>query len=446
MATYIRQLTDNAGNNILPATRAEGVYFQDNTTLDSIMSAQAGVVAKALGDKNGKDITSYVTNLTSKGTTVTFTKGDGSTGSFTTQDTTYAEASDSQAGLMSATDKAKLNGIANNANNYTHPSHTAAKEGLYKVTVDALGHVTATTAVAKGDITALGIPAQDTTYNAFKGATGAAAGAAGLVPAPAQGDQAKFLKADGTWATPANTTYGEATTETAGLMSAADKKKLDGVEAGANKYTHPSYTPKASGLYKVTVDATGHVSAAAAVEKGDITALGIPAKDTTYNAFKGATAAAAGGAGLVPAPAQGDQAKFLKADGTWATPANTTYGEATTETAGLMSAADKKKLDGVEAGANKYTHPSYTPKASGLYKVTVDATGHVSAAAAVEKSDITALGIPGQDTTYQNATQSKAGLMSAADKTKLDNIPTSALGYASNWGAEADDLPARPIA
>ena len=29
MATYIRQLTDNAGNNILPATRAEGVYFHD---------------------------------------------------------------------------------------------------------------------------------------------------------------------------------------------------------------------------------------------------------------------------------------------------------------------------------------------------------------------------------------------------------------------------------
>ena len=328
MATYIRQLTDNAGNNILPATRAEGVYFQDNTTLDSIMSAQAGVVAKALGDKNGKDITSYVTNLTSEGTKVTFTKGDGTSGSFTTQDTTYAEATDSKAGLMSAADKAKLNGIANNANNYTHPSHTAAKEGLYKVTVDALGHVTATTAVAKGDITALGIPAQDTTYNAFKGATGAAAGAAGLVPAPAQGDQAKFLKADGTWATPVNTTYEEATTSTAGLMSAADKTKLNGIENGANNYTHPSYTPQASGLYKVTVDATGHVSAAAAVEKGDITALGIPA----------------------------------------------------------------------------------------------------------------------QDTTYQNATQSKAGLMSAADKTKLDNIPTSALGYASNWGAEADDLPARPLA
>ena len=71
---------------------------------------------------------------------------------------------------------------------------------------------------------------------------------------------------------------------------------------------------------------------------------------------------------------------------------------ATQSTNGLMSAADKTKLDGVTAGANKYTHPSYTARASGLYKVTVDSTGHVSAATAVTKSDITALGIPiGED-------------------------------------------------
>lgn len=46
---------------------------------------------------------------------------------------------------------------------YEHPTHTAAAEGLYKVTVDQQGHVTKATAVAKSDITSLGIPAQDTT-------------------------------------------------------------------------------------------------------------------------------------------------------------------------------------------------------------------------------------------------------------------------------------------
>lgn len=84
--------------------------------------------------------------------------------------------------------------------------------------------------------------------------------------------------------------------------------------------------------------------------------------------------------------------------------------------------AEKTKLAGVAEGANNYVHPTYTPKASGLYKITVDATGHVSAVVAVAKSDITALGVPAQDTTYSAATQAAAGLMSAADKTKLDSI------------------------
>lgn len=86
----------------------------------------------------------------------------------------------------------------------------------------------------------------------------------------------------------------------------------------------------------------------------------------------------------------------------------------------------KSKLDGIANGANAYTHPSYTSKASGLYKVTVDSTGHVSATAAVAKSDITGLGIPAQDTTYSAATTSAAGLMSASDKSKLDGITASA--------------------
>lgn len=245
--------------------------------------------------------------------------------------TTYTAATTSKDGLMSAADKTKLDGIAAGANKYVHPSHTAKAAGLYKVAVDNEGHVSEATAVAKGDITALGIPAQDTTYGA----------------ASASND---------------------------GLMSSEDKAKLDGIAAGANKYTHPGYTQRSAGFYKVTVDATGHVSNVAAVAKGDITALGIPAQDTTYS------------------PATGS--------------AN-----------GLMSAADKKKLDGIAEGANKYTHPAHTSHASGLYKVTVDASGHVSAATAVTKTDITGLGIPAQDTKYSIATGSTAGLIKAKAKT-----------------------------
>ena len=84
--------------------------------------------------------------------------------------------------------------------------------------------------------------------------------------------------------------------------------------------------------------------------------------------------------------------------------------------------AEKTKLAGIADGANKYVHPTHTAAASGLYKVTVDALGHVTATTPVTKDDITKLGIPAQDTTYDNATTSAAGLMSAADKTKLDGM------------------------
>lgn len=56
-----------------------------------------------------------------------------------------------------AANKSKLDTIDEHANNYSHPTHTAAAEGLYKVTVDNLGHVSHTTAVTKEDITKLGI-------------------------------------------------------------------------------------------------------------------------------------------------------------------------------------------------------------------------------------------------------------------------------------------------
>ena len=68
----------------------------------------------------------------------------------------------------------------------------------------------------------------------------------------------------------------------------AEQTKLAGIAEGANNYVHPTYTAKSSGLYKITVDATGHVSAAAAVTKTDITALGIPSSDTTYEAISNA--------------------------------------------------------------------------------------------------------------------------------------------------------------
>ena len=56
------------------------------------------------------------------------------------------------------TEKNKLAGIAENANKYEHPEHTAYTSGLYKVTIDELGHISEAEKVTKTDITNLGIP------------------------------------------------------------------------------------------------------------------------------------------------------------------------------------------------------------------------------------------------------------------------------------------------
>ena len=79
----------------------------------------------------------------------------------TTTDTEYVGGHN---GLMSPTMLTKLNSL----NNYTHPVRNAAasaEEGLYKITVDALGHVSKTTAVTKEDITKLGISGSASTVD-----------------------------------------------------------------------------------------------------------------------------------------------------------------------------------------------------------------------------------------------------------------------------------------
>lgn len=67
---------------------------------------------------------------------------------------------------FTADEKAKLEHIDPNANHYVHPQFTKRDKGLYKVKVNGEGHVVDATPVTKSDITALGIPAQDTVYDA----------------------------------------------------------------------------------------------------------------------------------------------------------------------------------------------------------------------------------------------------------------------------------------
>ena len=124
-------------------------------------SGKAATATKATQDSAGQQInTTYIKGLSVSGKTITYTKGDGTTGTITTQDTntTYSAATTSAAGLMSAADKTKLDGIATSANNYSHPNSGAtagsygpsanaspAHSGTFSVpyiTINAAGHVT----------------------------------------------------------------------------------------------------------------------------------------------------------------------------------------------------------------------------------------------------------------------------------------------------------------
>lgn len=162
-------------------------------------------------------------------------------------------------------------------------------------------------------------------------------------------------------------------------------------DRGKTAYDHASAKGSAfaSGLYKITTNAQGHVTNATAVTKSDITALGIPAQDTntTYSDMKGATSGAAGTRGLVPAPASGASNRYLRSDGTWSVPpdTNTTY---TLSSFGITAtAAELNYVDGVTSNIQTQLNGK-------------SPTSH----------------------THSVATASVAGFMSAADKTKLDSL------------------------
>ncbi len=87
------------------------------------------------------------------------------------------------------------------------------------------------------------------------------------------------------------------------------------------------------------------------------------------------------------------------------------------ETSGAAYRGDRGKV--------AYDHASSKGSAfaSGLYKITTNAEGHVTAAAAVVKSDITALGIPAQDTVYDDTEiRSEIGDLSQLKSKDKSNI------------------------
>jgi hypothetical protein len=237
---------------------------------------------------------------------------------------------------------------------------------------------------------------------------------AGVVPPRDSGSTTtKFLREDGTWQVPAGggggggsvnsvsmnngssitpdgsgnvnlplATNEAGSTPTDGIMSAADKVRLD---------SYPDFPQSPAGHF-LKDDGTWEEPT-----------------DTTYGTFTSAAD------GLVPkSSGSGETGKFLKGDGTWATPQDTTYSPYSGSDAGLVPQRDSGSTttkflreDGtwqVPAGGGGGGSVDSVSMASGT-PITPDANGNVDLPAAASAS---------------GNTPATAGIMSATDKARLD--------------------------
>ena len=306
-------------------------------------------------------------------------------------------------GLMSATDKVKLNGVETGANNYTHP----ASHSLDVITETASKKIMTDTERTKLS----GIEANANNYSH----------PASHTPSIITEDTTHRFVTDAektAWDAKAGTS--EATEGVAGLMSAADKTKLDGVEANANNYSHPAshnatiINQDSTHRFVTDAEKTGwnaKLDAAGGTVSGDLTVSGnltingtTTAIDTVnleiedniivLNKNQTGTPPTSLKSGIEVERGDSDNAILafnestddweisidggtsrtalaLVNDSRFLTSGEKTSAtrEATSSQNGLMSVAYASKLDGVAANANNYALPTSSPSVKGGIKI-----------------------------------------------------------------------------
>lgn len=193
-----------------------------------------------------------------------------------------------------------------------------------------------------------------------------------------------------------DTTYSEATTLAAGLMSAADKTKLDNVESGAQVNVKPDWSAASGSAAEILnkpanlvqdasyVHTDSNFTAAEKTKLDGITAGAEPNQNAFSNIAVGNDTIAADAKtdtiGLI-AGANVTLTADTANDTVTIAATDTTYSNATPSTngvggsAGLMSGADKEKLDGINIVVlSQSEYEALDPPVSGvLYLITEDA-------------------------------------------------------------------------
>lgn len=445
----VKTLTDNCVKTTDIATVATSGSYNDLSDKPTIPSAYTLPTASNTvmgGVKIGSNISVSSGTISITKSNVTSALG------YTppTSDTVYNNATTSTAGLMSASDKVKLNSIAANANNYTHPStHPASM---------ITGLASVATSGSYSDLSNKPtIPVVPTNVSAFINDAGY------LTQHQSLDDYAKKTDVNTALANKLgiNDTAAAAIKDDAGnTISTTYASKAD---VSALLSTKLGVTATA---YAATRDGAGNNIVNTYAKKTDI-----PSAYTLPNA----TSSTLGGVKIGSNISVSDgtisitKSNVTSALGYTPPASDTTYGDATTTSSGLMSSTDKVKLNGIANNANYYIHPPTHPASmisglatvatSGSYndltnkptipeQITVDSEISSTSTNPVQNkivyevlsavrenllTQINNLSAVAKSGSYNdltdkpsNATTSSAGLMSAADKSKLDGISSDA--------------------
>ena len=400
------------GDEYLGGTYSGNLYRRLINVADGTDDHDVATVGQVKGNISG---------LSVSGKTITYTKVDGTTGTITTQDTDTHYTTHLYAGSGTAANAATTNGntkITVADNSTVNNSVTIKGTGATTVTSDANGVITVNSTDNNTTYSAgAGLSLSGTTFSVNTNGS-VASGNTGVLNGGTVYSEVRPT-ADGTFVKKANTTAANIT-----ALDTAAKNAIKALSVSGQTIT---YT------------------------KGDGTTGTITTQDnnTTYSAFTGATSSAAGTAGLVKAPAAGDQNKFLRGDGTWAADNNTTYSAGTglslsgttfsVNTNGSIASGNT----GVLNGGTVYSE--VRPTADGTFAKKANTTAaNITALDTAAKNAIKGLSVSGQTITYTKGDGTTGTITTQDTNTTYDNM--SATELSTGTATTARSISAKTIA